>query len=210
MELLNIRYRVPGSYIGNASGVAWTTAGSTQQLQQLDGVLTGIKVNPSVTTAFTKSKEPVAFRKIEDGLSHTVAVGEAVSDIDASDRSVDESGYAQEAGIWGSRKDHWYIGSDSIDTNVGSDVSEALGSTGVPPNLHKNPVKYNCDSNWLGYPCQALQLSFSSEHSGITQVVMCDGSVQTIQEGIDSEVWSKMGTRSTEFDRSGPPPQSLQ
>jgi hypothetical protein len=202
-----IRYRVPGSYIGNASGVAWTTAGSTQQLVQLDGVLTTVRVNPGPITAFSKSKKPVELRQIEDGLSNTVAVGEAFFDIAASESSVDATGYAQEPPIWGNRKDHWYIGSDSID--VGTDVTEALGSTGVPPNLHKQPSRFNCNSNWLGYPCQALQLSFSSEHPGITQVVMCDGSVHSIQESIGSEVWSKMGTRSSEFDRSGPPTQSL-
>ena len=33
----------------------------------------------------------------------------------------------------------------------------------------------------------------------MTQVVMCDGSVQTIQEDIDIEIWNHMGTRSDKF-----------
>jgi hypothetical protein len=49
-----------------------------------------------------------------------------------------------------------------------------------------------------------LQLSFSSEHPGIVQVAMCDGSVQQVEDGIDEFVWSKMGTRSEKFDRPTP------
>ena len=62
-----------------------------------------------------------------------------------------------------------------------------MGSTGVPLNLHKQPALFNCSGSASGNACQALQLSFSSEHPGIVQVVMSDGSVQTIQEDIDSE-----------------------
>ena len=47
--------------------------------------------------------------------------------------------------------------------------------------------------------CDGLQLSFSSDHPGIVQVVLCDGSVQTIQDDIDSNLWQDMGTRSEKF-----------
>ncbi|MCA9231128.1 MAG: DUF1559 domain-containing protein [Planctomycetales bacterium] len=215
-----IHERVPGSYIGNGSGVVWSQVAYTDldglyhaQMEQLDGVLTGIKAD-GATTQF--NKKPIDFRMISDGLSNTVAVGEAVSDIDAIIDSASSGGrggtpgYSRPESAVGNRKDHWYIGSDSIDGPGASDVSEALGSTGVPPNAHKQPSKFYCErSSASSYPCQALQLSFSSEHPGITQVAMCDGSVHTIQEGIDSEVWSKMGTRATDFDRAGPPPESL-
>lgn len=80
-------------------------------------------------------------------------------------------------------------------------MTEALGSSGVPPNLHKQPAQFNCLGPPRDYACQALQLSFSSEHPGVVQVVLCDGSVQTVDEGIDVAVWSKMGTRSIDFDR---------
>jgi len=144
-------------------------------------------------------------RMISDGNSNTIAVGEAVSDIQAILDSVGIRGYTAPESRVGNRKDHWYIGSDSIDGPSVGDLSEALGSTGVLPNLHKQPARFNCGTP-ASYECQALQLSFSSEHPGVTQVVMCDGSVQTIQESIDSEVWSKMGTRSTDFDRLVPSP----
>ena len=78
--------------------------------------------------------------------------------------------------------------------------SEALGSTGVRPNLPIRPDPCKSSSP----ACQALQLSFSSQHPGITQVVMCDGSVRPIQEDIAAVVWSKMGTRSKHFDAVTP------
>jgi hypothetical protein len=47
--------------------------------------------------------------------------------------------------------------------------------------------------------CDGLQLSFSSDHPGIVQVVMSDASVQVVQEDIDSNIWQDMGTRSDKF-----------
>ena len=47
--------------------------------------------------------------------------------------------------------------------------------------------------------CDGLQVSFSSDHPGITQVVMCDGSVQAVEEHIDETIWSEMGSRSEKF-----------
>jgi prepilin-type N-terminal cleavage/methylation domain-containing protein len=205
-----IQARVPGSYIGSASGVAitsWRTEYANGErhdwMEQLDGVLSGVQVNLDVNATY--SRQPTSLKMIVDGTSNTVAVGEAVSDIKAIENSGGNNGYSAAEPRVGNRKDHWYIGSDSIDGPSVADLSEALGSTGVPPNLHKQPGLFNCSGSASGNACQALQLSFSSEHPGIVQVVMCDGSVQVAQEDIDSEVWSKQGTRSSEYDRTTPP-----
>ncbi len=168
-------------------------------MEQLDGVLSGILVNEKKLTRFTK--EPVSMRMITDGTSNTLLVGEAVPDMAAIERSTTSTGYSAPEHELGSRKDHWYIGSDSIDGPQESDVSEAVGSTGVPPNLHQQPALFHCNGSPRDPACQALQLSFSSEHPGVVQAAMGDGSVQTIQESIDTAVWSQMGTRSSEFDR---------
>lgn len=200
--------RTPGSYIGCASGIIVNQLmynhqpliRSVRLLEQADGVLVGVKVafsNPVLP------QTPISFRKIDDGLSKTIVVGEAVPDIAALQSApIDSNGYPRVEPVGGAIKDHWYIGSDDVDTGSGYDVAEALGSTGVPPNLHKQGDTYSCAS-WTvsNAGCQALQLSFSSEHPGIVQVVMCDGSVQQIEDGIDSFAWSKMGTRSQKFDR---------
>jgi len=205
--------RVPGSYIGCASGIIVSQIlhnhlpliKSLRLLEQADGVLVG------VTVAFSNPhlpQSPISFRQIDDGTSKTIAVGEAVPNIEAlTAPPVDSNGYPKAELVGGTMKDHWYVGSDDVDTgSQGYDPSEALGSTGVPPNLHRAGGTYSCASGKVTDPgCQALQLSFSSEHPGIVQVVMCDGSVQQVEEGIDSYVWSKMGTRSEKFDRVPPP-----
>ena len=132
--------------------------------------------------------EPLAFSEIRDGLSNTVLVGEAAHDVD------EQSRLGKQAEVLvGNKKDHWYIGSDSID-GAEVDLSECLDSTGVPPSLHKQPDVYNCSSP-ASAECQALQLSFSSHHPGVVQVVLCDGSVKQIQKGIDLTIWQAVGTR---------------
>ena len=202
--------RVPGSYIGCASGIIENQLihnspqlRGRRLMEQADGALVGVTVayrNPLLP------QTPIAFRQIEDGTSKTIAVGEAVSDLQALQAGpVDGNGYPKAELVGGTFKDHWYVGSDDIDTGAGYDISEALGSSGVAPNLHKAGGIYSCASGKvIDLGCQALQLSFSSEHPGIVQVVMCDGSVQQVEDGIDSFVWSKMGTRSEKFDRPTP------
>jgi prepilin-type N-terminal cleavage/methylation domain-containing protein len=234
-----VQGRTPGSYIACASGQASSQdihamfrKGRTEYhryMEQLDGVMYGVRVktDPNLTATSKFGTSLVSTAKISDGTSKTIAVGEAVTDVERITRSSTD-GYNKLEIPRGIRKDHWYIGSDSIDgtstpgpTEVAvlGDASEAMGSTGVPPNLHKDlEIVAVCDtiggggaggdgdaggsgSHVVGQSdCEGLQLSFSSEHPGIVQVVMCDGSVQTIQEDVDRNVWARMGTRSAEFD----------
>ena len=184
----HVMRRVSGNYIGCASGTVVNqnqknsnVSGNPYALEIIggaDGVLTGLNKDGSKGLA-------VELRQITDGASNTILVGEAVHDTKAQ-----EAQGMQGENAVGSRKDHWYIGSDDIDTR-GEDMSEGLGSTGVAPNLHNT---FNCNSAGSA-ECQALQLSFSSEHPGITQVVLCDGSVKSINETIDLLTWSYLGSR---------------
>lgn len=233
-----VRGRVPASYIACASGI--TDNQQNWQLfpgefhgwmEQMDGVMYGVYVrNPPLPGAPSKTygTSRVSISKITDGTSKTVAVGEAVFDVGRVGRT-GADGYARPeprgggtTGL-GNRKDHWAVGSDSIGAAEVADPSEALGSTGCPPNLHKSPAAVGgCDGTDSGtfegasgaaassaaaamlhvvgcYDCFGLQISFSSNHPGMTQVVMCDGSVLTIEEDIDLEVWNHMGTRSDKF-----------
>jgi prepilin-type N-terminal cleavage/methylation domain-containing protein len=214
-----VQRRVPSSYIGCASGLS-TSQAITQVfrgefhrwLEQTDGVLYGVKVKDP-TTKFGQGTVKMA--KITDGTSKTMAVGEAVSDIERISR-FQPDGYTRPEPQQGTRKDHWYVGSDSFSTNDIGDPSEAMGSTGVPPNMHKNHAVVDLCEKLANAPssdsdtgvsshivgpldCDGLQLSFSSDHPGIVQVVMCDGSVQVIQEDIESDIWQDMGTRSEKF-----------
>ena len=184
--------RQPCSYVGNASGIATDQNGTTEpmpagfsgpnpnqhrKMQALDGVL------------FTYSE--IGMKHILDGSSNTMLIGESFHDYEA----VEQSAGRPEASI-GNRQDHWYFGSDDIDTGDGSDPSEGLGSTGVPMNL-QNLGPNQCASP--GTPaCRNLQLSFGSVHPGGMNAVNCDGSVAYINEGIDAVAWSALGTRDSQ------------
>ncbi len=147
-------------------------------MERLDGVIIGFnKDDPGGR---------IELRKISDGLSKTVLVGEALHNV--VDQA--EKGRSPESSV-GDHKDVWYIGGD--DPDIYNDSSEALGSTGVPTNLH---TQLTCERRLnSAQECQALQIGFSSAHPGITQIVLCDGSVQRIDDSIAPAVWSAMGTR---------------
>jgi prepilin-type N-terminal cleavage/methylation domain-containing protein len=176
--------RVPASYLGCVSGIAEQQHPSEQFMRMADGVLYGVSKEPK--TDFT-----IKMQDIADGTTNTILFGEAVHDAAEQER-VGGDGEAQA----GSRKDHWYVGSDDIDTSPSMDHSEALGSTGVPMNL-QNVLKNLAPGERPppGYNVQKLQLSFGSEHSGGCQVALCDASVRFINESVDPATWSGLGSR---------------
>jgi prepilin-type processing-associated H-X9-DG protein len=136
---------------------------------------------------------------ITDGVSKTALAGEAVHDI----ATQEQKGGTDREKQAGSRKDHWWGGSDDIDTSPFVDLSEMLGSTGVIINAQNTYSQRDCDSNPEGPACQALQLSFGSTHRGITQMVFCDGHVEGVQDDIDKQVWSDYGTRASQTLSTG-------
>ena len=97
----------------------------------------------------------------------------------------------------GDHKDHWYFGSDDID--IDNDLSEALGSTGVPINYDAQFRGGNVCQSPRSLDCQKAQLAFSSDHPGGCQGVLCDGSVRFFQEDIDLIVWRDFGTRASQL-----------
>lgn len=79
--------------------------------------------------------------------------------------------------------DHWQIGSPGMANN---EMSECLGTTAVGINLYRfHPNTF----------IENIELGYSSRHPGIIQGVFADGHVQTIQNSVDSKVWSAAGTR---------------
>jgi hypothetical protein len=200
-----VQRRVPVSYLGCASGIT-SSQNRPLGLAGTDGVLYGVDVkgDSRYQASYPTALEVVSFKKVPDGLSKTIAVGEAVPDVQHLLQLTGPSGYPPTESTFGSRKDHWHIGGDDTDGPDARDSSEALGSTGVPPNIHKNR-QCNCAVG-ISPECQALQLAFSSEHPGVVQVALCDGSIQQIEEGIDRFVWSRMGTRSGQYDIEILPP----
>ncbi|MCA9166972.1 MAG: DUF1559 domain-containing protein [Planctomycetales bacterium] len=175
----HVMERVPGSYLGCASGVV-VDQNKPNGMAYCDGVMYGQYKDEKI--------QNVPLKKIKDGTSKTMMVGEALHDAIQQQHE----GRTRESKR-GNRRDHWYIGSDDVDTGAGSDVSEGLGSTGVRPNAHKFK---GCGGAYSDADCQEVQLSFSSAHPGIVNVIMVDGSVHGITDDIDANTWSAMGTRS--------------
>jgi len=183
--------RQPGSYIGGASGIAVNQQGNEpdavhnrhEKMKKLDGVL------------FAYSE--IGMKHILDGSSNTLLVGEAFHDY----QDVAERGAKEEHQL-GNRQDHWYFGSDDIDTgdkNGGYDFSEALGSTGVPINYQSRGNARTLCALPTSKDCQALQLSFGSSHPGGTNILRCDGSIEYISEDIDEIAWRDLGTRESQI-----------
>lgn len=196
--------RSPGSYIGVVSGLqtiqhpVWRMRArkhppENPNYEGVDGVLAALHHTEDIGTKIKLSQ-------VIDGTSKTALAGEAVHDWE----TVDAKGSTQREAEPGNRKDHWWGGSDDVDTNPFMDLSEFLGSTGVPINVQRDPATNQAAcSNPNSPDCQALQLSFGSEHSGVVQMVFVDGHVEAVQEGIDPNVWSNYGTRANQVRYSG-------
>jgi prepilin-type processing-associated H-X9-DG protein len=187
----HVMERQPCSYIGNASGIALNQNGNEpdpvhnqhKRMRKLDGVL------------FASSD--IGAKHILDGTSNTMLVGEAYHDTIEQERV----GATQSEKSVGSRQDHWYFGSDDIDTggpDGGYDYSEALGSTAVPMNYQqRGEVRLMCALPTAA-DCQKLQLSFGSVHPGGMNLVRCDGSVEFLSDGVDEVPWRDLGTRASQ------------
>jgi prepilin-type N-terminal cleavage/methylation domain-containing protein len=198
--------RSPASYIGVVSGLetrqhpSWRmrirrNPPENPTFEGVDGVLVGLHHTEDIGSK-------MKLGKIIDGTSKTAMVGEAVHDWETQD----SKGTVREA-QQGSRGDHWWGGSDDIDTSPFMDLSEMLGSTGVPINVFRDSsTSQTVCANPDSPNCQALQLSFGSAHTGITQMLFCDGHIEAVEEGIDSKVWSDYGTRAGQVLATGGAP----
>jgi prepilin-type N-terminal cleavage/methylation domain-containing protein len=194
-----VMQRVPASYLGVVSGLqtrqhpVWRMRIRQHPPQNptyegADGVLVGIEHQEDV--AFGQ----IALRRILDGTSKTLMVGEAVHDTDTQ-TAMGPVGEAEA----GSRKDHWFGGSDDIDTAPYRDLSEFLGSSGVGINLQSDSATNQAKCTSPEAPdCQALQLCFGSVHPGIVQMTYVDGHVESIASDVDKQVWSDYGTRASQ------------
>ena len=188
--------RVPASYLGVVSGLqvrqhpVWQMRKKSSPPENpgypgVDGVLVAIHKDEEA------KRGVVRLRQVKDGTSKTCVVGETLHDSETQ-RTWGRDGEAEA----GNRADHWFGGSDDVDTTPFVDLSEFLGSTGVRMNIQRDPFQNqkDCLSPQSG-PCQALQLAFGSNHRGVCNMVFIDGHVESISEEVDPIVWSDYGTR---------------
>lgn len=155
--------RVPSNYLACASGLVARESGPAPWIG-----------SPSRDGLFFQNSS-IRAGDIRDGLSNTIAIGEALFRYE----------------VWGDNDDgdaqvvdHWYFGSNNPLEHM--EGSEGLGSTAVRINSVKRPNAH----------IDEKELCFSSSHRSGVNVVFADGHVTFIAEGIKSDVWSGMGTRS--------------
>ncbi len=184
----HVQARVPGSYLGSASGLLVSQNQTSEPhnvlMGQLDGVLFG--------------RSEIGTQDILDGTSNTMLVGEALHDVEA----LDKLGGIQGEHERGNRKDHWYFGGDDADCQRswgrGLDGSECMGSTAVPINYQNQVSTTEVCVNPDSPACQRVQLAYGSAHPGGMQMVRCDGSVAYQAENVDANVWRDLATRDGE------------
>jgi prepilin-type N-terminal cleavage/methylation domain-containing protein len=183
----HVMERQPSSYIGNASGlvmnqngVELNTLNKHDRMRELDGILFGVS--------------RIKMKQVVDGLSNTLLVGESYHD---TFKQLAVGGSERES-IQGNRQDHWYFGSDDVDTGS-LDLSEAMGSTAIPINFQNGQGGKDYCASPGSANCQMLQLSFGSVHVGGMNLVRGDASVSYLEEGIDAIVWRDMGTRDSQL-----------
>jgi prepilin-type processing-associated H-X9-DG protein len=194
-----VQRRFPANYLGCVSStlvddrrpqvltVPWAAATSrTEATADLDGIFIN-KLNHQRITFNGKTYGGmigVNMAGTTDGTSNTILIGEAESDV----RVVADMGIVREnnASMMG-RKDHWPFGGDDVDTSNQGDMSEHLGSTGVPMNL--KPVAPGTAA------FAAYEFSFGSRHTGGANFALADGSVRFVPQTIDLVIYKAMGSR---------------
>ncbi len=158
--------RVPCCYLAVGSGTATRESGRVSNhvgLGRQDGLM------------FLNSSSK--FASLVDGSSQSLAIGEALFGMQAIDDDLDATPQYI---------DHWYIGTSGIGKFIGPawiEVSEAIGSTGVPLNGFFRDIFVD-----------EKELGFASLHTGGCQFVFADGHVQFLSSRIDRQVYSGLGT----------------
>jgi len=192
-----VQRRAPSNFLACVSGTItndrrpqsveapWGGSGTVENVADLDGLMVNriphqrIRHNGK-SYGMTGSK----IGECSDGTSNTILLGEAEPDIMA----VPEMGISRESNVPNrGRKDHWIVGSDDFDTTNQGDMSEALGSTGVPMNAPRVPQGSAAFA--------AYELSFGSKHPGGANFAFGDCSVKYLSETIDPAVYSALGSR---------------
>lgn len=158
--------RVPCTYLAVGSGTDTRESGSVPDhlgLPRRNGLL------------YVNSWNRIA--NVLDGTSNSFAIGEALFGPDVSGPDLD--------GVFDQIVDHWYIGSDGLFWRPDGirEVSEAIGSTGVPLNGIYEDIQID-----------AKEIGFSSRHTGGCLFVFADGHVQFLSDSIEASVYSALGT----------------
>lgn len=130
--------------------------------------------------------------KYKDGLSKTIFLGEVPASSGKLVPETENDCSSCGTGCCGPTKDHAYLGSDDADR--GTDLSEILLSTAIPPNslFLTPPCTPSCGVN---PDFEQYEMMFGSGHVGVTMFAFGDGSTRAIVDDIDPNVYRAMGSR---------------
>lgn len=180
--------RVPASYGGVAGSDIYSDDSSTirnaptgaramEQVPQ-NGIFWGAQSSAKqdwLNESPARQKGGVELRKIADGLTNTLMIGERYTDPE----------YRKDS----QSMDYWSVGSSQIDsfnwgTRGGTEFSEACGSTAVKINSRLDPSSHG---TWM-------EIGFGSYHPSGAAFGRADGSTQFISEAVDQTVYQGMGS----------------
>lgn len=208
------------SYRYNFGGSTPYAGANSPRLQSThDGRLAGLSVQGN--GAFTMG-EGLSAGEFTDGLSHTVFFSErtrgsgrrpsegiptradVVTMPDRSQRLPDREAMFQACGKYQPVPSPFHF------TSTGSWLPEADFSNGWPFGGYASTM-YNhvAPPNWSGYDCGSWSaiadtpgehaiVSARSEHPGLVQAAYGDGRAEAVSDGIDVELWRRLGGRSDE------------
>jgi prepilin-type N-terminal cleavage/methylation domain-containing protein/prepilin-type processing-associated H-X9-DG protein len=163
-----------------------------------------------------KALRPLRLSQITDGLSHTAAFAEVINGFGALNDAKDPLADCFSGGAPATTIDAARDALLARNWQTASLVSWSPGHwryRGYP--WHEGTMWRNWYNHLLppNSPCWNagdwwnLVSPATSRHQGTVNVVRCDGSVETVTEGIDPDVWVEVGTRAglpAEPDSSGP------
>ena len=192
-----VQKRAPTNYLGCVSGLLatdrrrqiatapWGGSVATEVIHDLDGVFVNKMAHQRIRyNGKSWGISGMKMSAITDGTSNTIAIGEAEADV----RDVPEMGLNRENNRDNfGRKDHWAFGGDDVDTHNQGDMSEHLGTTGVPMN---SPRVAPGQTGFAAY-----EFCFGSRHTGGANFCYADGSVRFLSQQIDPKIYSAFGTR---------------
>ena len=163
LNVNGIPKRVPSNYLASVSGLIRRESGECPCAGDLD------------VDGFFQPIQGRPFAHVLDGLSHTIAVGEAQFRFAPARRG--------SPGCAAIHRPLVYRHSRRRDERVFRGGWQHWRA----PNHFPNAVGVAF--------VDELELSFGSHHPSIVQVVFVDGHVESIMETIDQKVWNAMGTR---------------
>jgi prepilin-type N-terminal cleavage/methylation domain-containing protein/prepilin-type processing-associated H-X9-DG protein len=126
-----------------------------------------VRTGPNARGAFGNNGA-ANLNTIRDGTSNTICIGESVQ--------------------------KWHNGSTVFGPYWGTGTHTAVHGRGYYNNFTPNYPYGNCAPNTASSRRCTYAWGFSSNHSGTTNFVMCDGSVRGIRDGIDPIVWQAVCT----------------